>query len=146
MNSEPLTQQPEQPLQQATVSPQPIQPIKADMQPQNSNTLRTILVIVTLLLVNPLGLILMFIISGWKKWIKILILIILIPFYIFWIINLSNFIWRIKADRQASDANDYCGQQCAKIQDSITQCENDCLKSRLDPNIYQWYKSIINSK
>ncbi|KKQ26083.1 MAG: hypothetical protein US62_C0019G0010 [Candidatus Woesebacteria bacterium GW2011_GWA1_37_8] len=53
-----------------------------------TSTWRTIYTIIALLLFNPLGLLLMFLITKWPKWIKIVVFVILLPFYI----NLALFL------------------------------------------------------
>lgn len=74
--------------------------ISNDNQQGKGSISRTVLVILALIFINPIGLVLMLTMSRWKKWIKILIIILLFPFYVVWIINISNFIWRFKDDRQ----------------------------------------------
>lgn len=123
--------------------------ISNNNQQEKSSILRTTLVILALIFINPFGLILMFTVSRWKKWIKILILVLLIPIYVIWIINISNFVWRFKADRQVNDAYMFCDLPCQKnLQgfERYKQCRKDCVKSRLDPKVYEYIGPEIYNK
>jgi len=53
--------------------------------------------------------------------------------------------FRFSADRQINDASNFCIQQEANTQDSkpTQQSRDECLKSRLDPNVYQWFESTL---
>lgn len=74
--------------------------INNNIQSEKGSVFRTVLVILALIFINPIGLVLMLTMSRWKKWIKILITVLLIPIYVVWIVNISNFIWRFKDDRK----------------------------------------------
>jgi len=71
---------------------------------------RTIITIITLLLFNPLGLILMFSITKWPKWIKLIVLVIFLPFYImsaFYLVRMFN-------DAKITKEFDDCVYKCAR--------------------------------
>jgi hypothetical protein len=117
-----------------------VTPVAEVKQPRKISILKTIIVISTLVLFNPIGLILMFTISGWKKWVKILVLILCIPFYVRTYVIWKDFFWKFKADPIIENVVEVCDKRCAPPSGSIERknCMDTCEKENLNPELYQY--------
>lgn len=91
----------------------------------------TIFTILGLIFINPVGLILMFFVTKWPTVIKIIILVICIPYYIV----VASFIFRYINDRNMSSQNE-CRAICVATETAksperdktliLNQCKAEC--------------------
>jgi len=116
-------------------TPQTLAPIPAaSVQPGASNDTRTIVTVLCLLFLFPIGLILMWFWSEWKLWIKLLITILpvaLILFAIISVFTIFNFVYpRILFNKipNLNDAEKVCMTKCYRNKD-----QEKCLLSCLPP-------------
>ncbi len=85
---------------------------------------RTIITVILLVLLNPIGIVVMWLFSQWNKKVKIIVSLILALFYIAWGRNLVMFTERYKMDQQVTT----CIEECQKTYDvGSSPCSKECL-------------------
>lgn len=90
-------------------------------QDQSDHTLRTILVIVALILFYPLGLVLMYVLTKWRGWVKFLVTLPLVLFIVGLVAAVVLVAVNPKEQIQKAECLSKC-QESADVQKCATQC------------------------
>jgi len=99
-----------------------------------SEDTKTIVTVLLLIFAYPIGLILMWVWTKWKTWIKILITLLILPFIIIFISILSIGILST-VNTQEQMIKGQCISSCSKS-DNVNSCVNQCMEQKGQSPIY----------